>query len=330
MNLSVIKNGLYSAKKKALVNAAKHGPKALLIAGIAGATGALVLACVQTYKKAPAIVEDTKVKLNSIDEEFGEDPVGEQKAARNKAVAKVCLNTGWEFTKAYALPVGIFGLSMTCVGLSYGVEHRQKLLLANSYAAMSAAYSATRDKMREEVGEEREAEIHREVIESLRPRSDDEATQVQKEREKELRDFKTQREGSVYTWFFDNTNEHYRPAHKTNQLILNSWEKEFNAWLWSKDPGGVVYLNDVIIHMGFSPIREGWSMGWKRPKCTGLPYKIIDLGILNPDNPMNRAFINGDEPTFLIDLSKNLEWVLDELPSVYDRFGKVRYTDHGV
>ena len=93
----------FSAKAKA------HSPEILLIAGIAGAVGTVILACVGT-RKLDAVLEDSKQRIDEAKETVVENEDEQTTSNNQKALVLAYAQTSLDFAKIYGPAVVLGGL----------------------------------------------------------------------------------------------------------------------------------------------------------------------------------------------------------------------------
>lgn len=82
-----------------------------------------------------------------------------------------------------------------------------------------------------------------------------------------------------YTWIFDKNNKNFDPkSHEKNVWFLVATENMFNDILTDRK---VVFLNEILNHLGFVPVQCGQLMGWT----------------FNPDHPGDHHISFGSEVT---------------------------------
>ena len=139
----------------------KHAPDIMVVGGIALVVGGAVWACKNSVK-AHDILEEANEKIKNIN--YGEDVANgdegfDEKAARKERMA-VYRDLGMDLAKCYG-PAIIVGT--TGIGLILGahkIEKNRNLALTSAYAGLLANYNSYRDRIRQEIGEEKERDIY--------------------------------------------------------------------------------------------------------------------------------------------------------------------------
>lgn len=127
----------------------RKSPTILLVLGIGGCVSATVIAIKET-PKAVRLVEKRKEELKT-----------------EKLDVKETVRTTW---KLY-LPVVVTGtLSIACIIFSHSINERRKAALATAYTIAETAMVEYRDKVKKELGEEKEFRIREKVNDVIEDR----------------------------------------------------------------------------------------------------------------------------------------------------------------
>lgn len=291
----------------------KHAPDICVGAGIVLIVGSAVYACAKTVKAHEVIVEaDKEIKDIKYGEEVanGEDGF-DAKAARNERM-KVYRRTGFELTKCYgpAIVGGAIGISLILKG--HSIEKQRNLALTSAYAGLLANYKAYRDKVKAELGEDKEFDIYsgasRETVEYV----DEDG---KKKKEKNAAVIHDTGEGhSQYARVFGPECKDWSKNPMANLNFLRSKQAFANEKLKAK---GHLFLNEVYESLGFPEVPEGQIVGWiydPRKDIDGREGDdYIDFGFYDKvfTSEAVREFINGAEPCVWLDF--NVDGVVWEL-----------------
>ncbi len=311
MNIaSVLANKVKSVKlpipKKFAVKLEKHAPDIMVGTGIVLVVGSAVYACKKTIE-AKDIVEDAATKISDIN--FGED-IADGDSGFNKVVArkermKVYRDTAIYLGKCYGPSIvgGIAGI--TLILGAHKMEKDRNAALGMAYANLLASYQSYRDRVKEEIGEDKEFYIY-----SGASKKDIEVAGEDGKIEKydDATVFHDDGSGhSMYARIFDEYNINWEKSASANLTFLKSIQNEANDKLQAE---GVVFLNDVYYALGFPRTSEGQLVGWVK---NGNGDNYIDFGIF--DNAFSdikvRDFINGWERCIWLDF--NVDGVVYDL-----------------
>lgn len=156
------------AAKNVKFQAHKHSPEILVGIGIVTAGAAVVMACKQTMKM-DKILDDHKETIEKINELVADDTVkwqdekGEvysydEKCGKGDKI--ICYrNTTWKIIKNYALPFGLFILSMSCFVGSTAILKKRNAALATAFNGLLAATNAYRQRVADKIGKDAEEDL---------------------------------------------------------------------------------------------------------------------------------------------------------------------------
>lgn len=268
----------------------QKSPEILLGAGILGVVAGTVLVAKQTMKLESEI-EIHKDRVNQVKERDLDE--NEEK----KALAGVYLRTGGRMAKLYASAAASTTAGVLCIVASHNIQSSRIAGLSAAYTGLHAAYDAYRGRVREEVGDEKELELHRGVIKI----EDEEIsyTKTGKEkRTKSVHDYLQPGQVSLFTFCFDEkSSEFLRDRLYNKDFLLHKqamWNEIYNLRKY-------VFLNDVLEDLGFDTTDLGYTrtVGWMK----GLGDDYIDFGIFEIGNAAKRDFANGYEPAIWLDFN---------------------------
>lgn len=124
----------------------EKSPTILLVLGIGGCISATVIAVKET-PKAVKLLEERKKELEV-----------------EKLDVKEVVKTTW---KLYLPVVVTGGLAVACVIASHGISERRKAALATAYTIAETSMLEYRDRVKKEIGEQKEFEIQDQVNEKI-------------------------------------------------------------------------------------------------------------------------------------------------------------------
>lgn len=270
---------------KANVSLRKASPTLCLIGGIV-ASGAAMFCTVRVSRHATYILDDRKAKEEEIktayenQEEFSQ-PYTEEDMKHDLTVCNK--NALTDLCKIYALPVGLYILSVVLFVEGNHIMKKRNAALSTALAASQTALAAYRDRVRSFVGEEQEADIYngaRKVV--------DENGNEHIERDSFTR---------LTDRVFDESNNNWSKEKFDNQTFLYKTEEYLNQMLMARAANGsigFVFLNEVYDVLGFDRTPEGQYLGWIYEE--GKHESYIDFGLRQMDEG-HRLFANGHERT---------------------------------
>jgi Family of unknown function (DUF6353) len=265
----------------------RHGPALLTGAGLAGFAAT-------TYLTGRAVlkVQDKTRKLRANHNLImGDKKITDQE--RTQEVGKLWLHDGALILKDFAPAIVTGSVAVICIISSYKMTKRQEASLIAAYAALDAGFRAYRERVREEVGEEKELELYR----APQPPCAEDAGEVM---EGEITDWKKM-VPAQYGRYFDESNNHWTKTPEYNLFFLRRQQDYLNDRLRSY---GHVFLNEVYATLGFEPTQAGQIVGWTLSHREGEPGDgYIDFGLYDEGSPSGRAFINNLEPSVFLDFN---------------------------
>jgi hypothetical protein len=248
----------------------KQSPHILFGVGLVSITGAVVLASRATLKLSATVQEfDEEVQhLNSI-------------AASGRDKARAYAKHIGRIAKLYApaaLAVGIGVAALTC---SHWQMTTRNNALTMAYVGLSDSFSKYRDRVKHEMGEERELE----VFHAIEPMPDENGIEVRAVDVNKL---------SEYSRIFDELNPEYRKNAELNRLFIQCAQNYCNQLLQTR---GHVFLNEVYDMLGFEHSSAGAIVGWVLGQDKN---NFVNFGIFDA---VSSRFINAAEPAVVLDFN---------------------------
>lgn len=235
----------------------KNAPNLMFAAGIVGAVGSTVLACRATLKLADELPEmKDEIQTASANTED------------NRAVAMVYGKNAGRVVQLYAPAVVVGVASVGLLTGSHVTLNKRNAGLTAAYAAVDRAYNEYRDRVRAEVGEDKELDIYR--------NSSIQKVELEKGKHAELL---VENPGgiSAYGRIFEESNNNWKPTAELNKYFLHCQQNYFNHLLNAR---GHVFLNEVYDGLGFPRTQAGSVVGWLRD---GDGDGHVDFGLFDED-----------------------------------------------
>lgn len=282
----------------------KYAPEILTGVAAVCTVGGTVLACKATTHLGD-IMDDTNDKLDVIHDahDAGVTLAGEEYTENDfkKELVKTYIETGIEVAKLYAPSAGVITLSLVSMFASTGIARKRNMSLAAAYATLSAAYNEYRNRVADRFGADVEKDIRYNIkAEQVSETVEDEETGKKKKVRKNIKTT----DGTLYSpyaFFFDELNSaEWKDTAERNLYFLNAQQRYLNDRLVARR---VVTLAEVKEALGCDESIEtrDYHVGWTyKPNCpSGDNY--IDLGIFDVSRPAVRDFLDGYEPSIVID-----------------------------
>ena len=256
------------ARQKLVVT--KHSPHILFAAGLVGIGTSVVLACRATLKvgdKLDDISRDVElVKHKAINPHLSLHETSTKIEIAKRDMAFVYMRGTVEIGKLYAPAIILGGLSIAALTGSHVQLTRRNAALTGMYTTLSKAVDAYRDRVREELGEEKESEIWHAGDYEIETSKD--GTVVRSK----LGECGT----TMYARVFDEDNRNWVPNYESNITFLTGIQ---NSCMNKLIRDRFLMLNDVYDALGFPRTVEGQLVGWTYPSKSREGDNYVDFGL---------------------------------------------------
>jgi hypothetical protein len=258
--------------------ARRNGPVILTGCGVAGFLVTNILVA-RAALKAQEPVKDLRLKFQR---------VPDMTPAERKAIREDIGRDVVAVAKIYAPAVAMGSVSVFCLIASHGMMRSRQAALLAAYSAMQQGYEAYRERVRRELGEDKEREIYRDVRVTGDP--DDPALPCEIDYDDRM--------PSPYARFFDQLSPNFEKTPEYNLLFVHQQQQWANDRL---NAYGHIFLNEVYDALGIPRSQAGQIVGWQ------LGHKnsdgFITFGVYDIFDDNARAFVNGVEGTILLDFN---------------------------
>ena len=105
---------------------------------------------------------------------------------------------------------------------------------------------------------------------------------------------------SDYAKFFDEFNPNWQNDPEYNLMFLKSQQQYANDLLKAR---GRLFLNEVYDMLGIERTKAGQVVGWTYNMKNPTGDNFVDFGIYDMSKERVRAFVNGYEPSILLDFN---------------------------
>jgi hypothetical protein len=273
--------------------AKKNSPKLFFAAGVTGVVGGTVLACRATLHLDEAL-EDVKKDVYLVKEHMKLDDPDHQmeEVDYQKTIAAVYIRGAYRIGKLYAPAIIVGGLGIASLTGSHVILTRRNAAVGAAYAAMATAFEQYRERIKEEVGVDKELELYRGI----------EWQEVEGSEGKMLEPVTDPGKWSPYVRFFDETNPRYQPSPDLNRFFIDCQERYANHLLQAR---GHVFLNEVYDSLGIERSSAGQVVGWL---LDGDGDGYIDFGVYEA---VNAEFLIRAEKTVVLDF--NVDGIIYDL-----------------
>lgn len=275
--------------------AQKHSPQFLFYGGLALAGATVVSACRATLQLED-VLED--VRLDRVDLDRAQTNLSGKYTEKEFRKLNVYITARGlvKIAKLYLPSVGLGIAAVGCLTSSHNQLMRRNAGLSAALVATERALDRYRDRVREDLGDDRELELWRGEKTEKVPVLDDEGRET-----KSSKKVKTGGGHSQYArvWGRD-TSPEWDPESTYNLAKLRSVQERCTLVLNSR---GHIFLNDVFDELGLDRTPEGAVVGWLSEKYGGKDG-YVDLGVLRQGNePEWLDFVRGREDHILLDFN---------------------------
>lgn len=290
----------------------KHSPTILVVGGTVGIVGAAVWACKSTTK-LEAVTTKHKKAVTEIHKAAEEgkliDGSEYTQEDANKDLFITYVHTGVDFVKLYGPAVVLGGLSIAAILTSHRIMTKRNVALAAAYTAVDRSFKEYRGRVIERFGEE----LDKELKYNIKTKEVEEITVDENTGDGYIETKTVQTVsnplGSPYAKFFDETCKGYTKNPEANRLFLHKQQSYANRQLELK---GYLFLNEVYEMLGLPKTVAGASVGWLYDSKDKYADNFVDFGILDIHREATRNFVNGYEPSVMLDFNVQ-GYILDKV-----------------
>lgn len=286
---------------KATLLGKRYAPEVLLALGIAGVVAGTVMACKATTKYQDVLDEhEKKMEKQRRASELakkGEIEYSENDAAQDKLI--ILKDTAIETIKTYGPAATVFIAGVLCICVSHGILKKRYLGAVAAYVKVADAFKQYRGRVIEDVGEDKDLEyrhgIKKEEIAYTYADEEGNETVGHEEIHSILDDDLSDLSG--YSKIFYEPNPNFKKDPQSNEFFLDA-QRRF--WQIKLETRGYVFLNEVLISLGFEPTKYGQIVGWRYDKNRPIGDNQIDFGI---HSVRNKRFRDGLEAAVILDFN---------------------------
>lgn len=289
MKIDAIKAAVNSNAARQLLLLKKNSPTIMFTAGVVGVVGSTVLACKATLK-VDEILQEHETMKEVVDGVEVQEGYSEEDRKRDKVL--LMAQTAGKMTRIYAPSIVVGVVSISLLTGSHVTLNRRNANLMAAYAAVDKGFKEYRARVRDELGDEKDAEFRYGV-----PVTKKEVKDGEEKTDEYNLNGDIPFGPSVYARFFDDSSVNWSREPMYNQFFLNSHQNYFNDRLKAR---GHVFLNEVYDAIGIPRSKEGAVVGWV---YGGEGDDFIDFGMHNGEYKPSRMFTNGEERSILLDFN---------------------------
>jgi hypothetical protein len=254
----------------------RNGPAILTGCGIAGVIGTSILSA-RAALKAQEPVKELRLKMDQASE------ADVKKLEFRVEIGRDAL----KIARIYAPAIAAGSVSIFCLISGHGLMRQRQVALMAAYTAIQQAYDAYRERVRTEIGEEKELALYRDVKVLPNPLGEELPCEIDYD----------DRLPSPYARFFAEGNPNWKKTPEYNLMFVHQIQ------MWANDrlrAYGFLFLNEVYENLGIPRSQLGQYVGWK----IGNGHdNVVTFGIHDLYDENSIAFVNGVEGTILLDFN---------------------------
>lgn len=272
------------------VQAKLNSPHIFFGLGIAGMVTSAALACRATLKLEKEL-DSMKLDLDSTradaDDLLADENNNYTRSDHARDLGGVYIRNSLTIVKHYAPAVVVGSASIACLTGAHVQLTRRNAALTSTLALLGQTFNEYRERVREEIGEERENQLYHcqqdNSIEGSKSldlaKLDDPNAPIGYN-------------GSPWAARFDQTSTMWKPSVELNQSFLRMMQWQANERLKAF---GIVFLNEVREAVGLPKTEAGQIYGWVYNNPDPMSDGIIDFGMYQSEDktsakiPYNRA-----------------------------------------
>jgi hypothetical protein len=281
---SLIPNGMVRSISRQTLIAKKNSPHIFFVGGVLGVVTSAVLACRATLKLEEKL-DKANIKLLAAREGSYDD-----KAQYTRAMVRTYSDIAVDFGKLYGPSVVLGAVSIGALTGSHVQMTKRNSALTATVALVGQAFEEYRDRVREELGEERERDIHAGITTEKR-------TVDGKKVDIKILDASG---SSPYQFMFTQQSSYnWKDDPFYNRVFLESQQNWANERLQTR---GHLFLNELLNSLGMEHTSTGALVGWvydRDLKNDGDNY--VDFGIFISEK--NLEFTEGSASDVFLDFN---------------------------
>lgn len=267
-----------------LLKSKKNSPTLMFGAGLVGVVSGAVLASRATLH-LEEVLDQTERKNKIAHELHDVDGVDYSDLDYRQDLVLIRVKMIVNVTKLYGPALIVGGLGIACLAGSHNILTKRNAALTAAYAGLERTFNAYRRRIADEIGEDKERQLHYEV--------QGKEVELQKKRIDEKRNS----DSSIYARFFDESSKNWRTTPEYNMMFLHCQQQYAKDLLHAR---GHIFLNEVYDMIGVDRSKAGAVVGWILSKDGD---NDVDFGIFNGKTMEARNFVNNAERSILLDFN---------------------------
>lgn len=253
--------------------AQRNSPHIFFAAGIAGMITSAVLACRATLKLEKELdamkLDLDSTRADATDLLKTQENYGRRDYAQD--LGGVYARNSLTIVKLYAPSIIIGSASIACLAGSHAQLTRRNAALSSTLALVTQSFNEYRERIKAEVGEERELQLYHCMDDNELTVGTGVALEKANNPDAPI-GYKT----SPWATQFDQKSKLWKPSAIANEEFLRTMQKQANLRLQAF---GIVFLNEIHEMIGLPRTQAGQIYGWVWQSDDPMADSYIDFGI---------------------------------------------------
>lgn len=304
-NLATVATRALGRSKVMLI---KHAPAIMTYGGMILTGVGIYLFCKASMQLSEKVdIHDERMEeIERMAEEMDLEP-----KEKGRMIRKERMDFTWEVAKLYGPAASTTFCGFMLVLGGHHMISKRSAAISAAYKALEEGYSQYRQRVRDDLG----ADYDRKYLYGLKETTAEITVKDENGNEKKMEadiyvpHEKTSEEiirnASPYARFFDEFSTQWTRNPEYNLMFLNAQQNYANDKLHAQ---GHLFLNEVYEMLGLPHTQAGSVVGWVMNKGGD---NCVDFGIYDLHDQIKRAFVNGFEPSILLDF--NVDGVIYDL-----------------
>lgn len=273
----------------------KHSPAILFAVGVTSGIATVVTACRSTLKVEDVLKNIEKDKLKA-QEALGLNREDYTENIYKRDMVIIHVQGAAKLVQLYAPAIVLGTISVACLTGSHRILTNRNAGLTAAYTAVSKGFDEYRERVRADVGDDKEREYY------YGAEKHDVTTTDKSGKTHTKKVTKSSREGGTpYARFYGSDNFNWSPIGGYNVSFLRGIQTFANQRLQAK---GHLFLNDLYKDLGMDETSDGAIRGWLKEKGDYIDFGIWD----EPSMHRFHEFVVHDEGIWLDFPGTSLIW----------------------
>lgn len=278
------------AAATAVLRTKQNSPVILFATGLVG-FGATVVTASKATLRVEGILDEADKTRATIDTALASPKYNEDDKKHDLWVVKKDVTLA--LAKNYALPIALGVGTVFCFTQAHRIQARRIAGLSAALHIVQAAFEQYRERVREELGDEKDRQFYYGV--------EKEEISIPTADGTKKKTVKNAAGLSGYARYFDESNVNWQRDPMANETFLRAQQEYANRKL---NAHGYIFLNDIYEALGYERTTAGQLVGWLR-KSGGGKDGYVDFGL--GEWPTAQDWAYGREKSVLLDFNPDGE-----------------------